>query len=434
MSIEISYKGNVIASVEDGKKAIVRCNDDKMKGDIEVVSTSSETPTQEKTIDITENGTVVVEPDEGHTMSKVTANVDVKSSGVNPFQLYIYGRNGNGKNLFEGYIFDSVDDVFANVDTNSITDASRMFAKCSALTSIPPFDTSNVTSMGYMFTECSSLTSIPLFDTRNVTNISGMFNGCDKLTTVPLFDTSNVTDMSYMFQNCSTLQTIPLFDTSNVTNMSFMLQNCSALQTVPLFDTSNVTNMSRMFISCKNLTSIPLLDTSNVTNMYQMFSSCSALQTVTFLDTSNVTDAWGLFNGCANLTTVKGVDIRKITGSKAGSMLSGTEKLTECYIRNIGVNLQVGSGTTYGHLLTLESLLHLCKECRKTTSSLKLTVGSANLEKLANVYVKLIDITDDMRAEDDLIDEKSPFVVCESTDEGAMLVSDYMATKMWQLA
>jgi hypothetical protein len=75
----------------------------------------------------------------------------------------------------------------------------------------------------------------------------------------------------------------------------------------------------------------------------------------------------------------------------------------------------------------------LCKECRKTSSSLTLTVGTANLAKLEGIYVKLIDITDDMRAEDDLIDEKYPFVQCESTDDGAMTIADYMTTKMWTL-
>ena len=39
-------------------------------------------PTQEKTVDITQNGVVVVEPDEGHTMSKVTANVNIESEAV----------------------------------------------------------------------------------------------------------------------------------------------------------------------------------------------------------------------------------------------------------------------------------------------------------------------------------------------------------------
>ena len=39
------------------------------------------TPTQEKTVDIVENGTHTVVPDDGFALSKVTANVNVESSG-----------------------------------------------------------------------------------------------------------------------------------------------------------------------------------------------------------------------------------------------------------------------------------------------------------------------------------------------------------------
>lgn len=39
------------------------------------------TPTQEKTVDIVENGTVEITPDEGYVLSKVTANVDVTAEG-----------------------------------------------------------------------------------------------------------------------------------------------------------------------------------------------------------------------------------------------------------------------------------------------------------------------------------------------------------------
>ena len=189
---------------------------------------------------------------------------------------------------------------------------------------------------------------------------------------------------THMFGSCTNLTSVPLFDTSNVTSMNGMFNNCTSLITVPLFDTSSVTNMNTMFNNCTSLTTVPLFDTTSVTGANNMFYNCSSL--------------------------------------------------TECWLRNIKANLQVGSGTSWGHLLTLDSLIHLIKECRDTGSQKTLTIGRANLEKIANVYVRLIDITDEMRAEDNLIDEKLPFEVCESTDEGAMLITDYAAEKNWAIA
>jgi hypothetical protein len=61
-------------------------------------------------------------------------------------------------------------------------------------------------------------------------------------------------------------------------------------------------------------------------------------------------------------------------------------------------------------------------------------MASYNIDKLASVYVRLIEVTDEMRSEDDLVDEKKPFEVCNSTDEGAMLITDYVLTKNWALA
>jgi hypothetical protein len=106
-------------------------------------------------------------------------------------------------------------------------------------------------------------------------------------------------------------------------------------------------------------------------------------------------------------------------------------------VKNIKSTFQIGSGTSWGHLLTLDSLLNAIKELwiKTGTSTSKLMMGTANIEKLADVYVKLIDITDEMRAEDEYIDNKAPFVQCESTDEGAMLITEYVTTvKNWQLA
>jgi hypothetical protein len=139
-----------------------------------------------------------------------------------------------------------------------------------------------------------------------------------------------------------------------------------------------------------------------------------------------------MFSGCSKLSIVPQLDCRNVTDFD--SAFRSCNALTEIWIKNIKANLTVGSGKSYGHLLTVDSLTHLIYELRDIGSTKTLTIGSANLAKLTNVYVKLIEITDEMRTEDDLIDEKLPFVVCESTDEGATLITEYVSAKNWALA
>ena len=140
----------------------------------------------------------------------------------------------------------------------------------------------------------------------------------------------------------------------------------------------------------------------------------------------------GMFQRSSSLTTVSELDMFKV--SSASSMFSECTSLTNCFLRNIKISLIVGSGTKYGHLLTLESLLFMIKELINTGSKKTFTVGTANLEKLANIYVKTIEITDEMRTEDPNIDLKLPFETCESTDEGAKLITKYVGDKYWALA
>ena len=217
----------------------------------------------------------------------------------------------------------------------------------------------------------------PFIDSSKLTDLSGFFqqerNNPDIL--IENIDTSNVTNMYNMFGDCTKLTTVPQFDTSKVTNMASMFNNCIRLTTVPLFDTSNVTSIGGMFYNCIKLITVPSFDMSKVDNMRNMFYNCP--------------------------------------------------KLTEVWIKNIKANLEVGLN---GDLLTVDSLVHLCQELVNVGSSRTLTVGSANLTKLASVYVKLTV----PEAEDTT--GKLPCVVCESTDEGAMLIEDYIALKHWQLA
>jgi hypothetical protein len=196
-------------------------------------------------------------------------------------------------------------------------------------------------------------------------------------------------------------------------------------------DTENALNISGMFDSCRNATKFPHINTSKATNMYYMHSGCSEMEEAPFYDLKEITNMQGAFRQCGKLRKIPAYDVRKTI--VFAEVFYYDIKLEEIWIKNIKNTIQVGSGTTWGHLLTVESLIHLIYELRDTGKSLTLTVGSANLEKLANVYVKTVEITDEMRAEDDLIDEKLPFVVCESTDEGAMLITNYVTFKNWEI-
>lgn len=190
-------------------------------------------------------------------------------------------------------------------------------------------------------------------------------------------------------------------DASYFFHKKLNLYNLSGL--IYFNDTSNAYNMDKMFYGCQSLYVIPALDTKNCSIFNRMCYNCTSLTTVEQLDLRSATLVTAMFNQCSNLTTLN--------------------------LKNIPINLQVGSGSSWGHLLTLESLIGLCQECVQSTSSLTLTVGTANLEKLTGVYVKL---TNEPEEVEGFI--KLPMEQCESTDEGAMTIADYMALKNWVLA
>ena len=233
-------------------------------------------------------------------------------------------HDGSNANIIKKVIFDA---SFANARPTS---CCEWFNGCTDLTTIEGIEylnTENVTDMSRMFANCKALTTLDVsnFDTKNVTNISGMFYACHALTTLDVsnFDTKNVTDMSHMFFECAALTTLDIsnFNTQNVTDMSGMFWGCAALTTLDVshFDTQNVTDMDGMFCNCYALTTLDVsnFDTKNVTNMSGMFSSCYALTTLDIanFDTQNVTDMNYMFNGCRALTTldVSNFDTQNVT-------------------------------------------------------------------------------------------------------------------------
>ena len=206
------------------------------------------------------------------------------------------------------------------------TSCSHWFNDCIYLTRIEGIwnlNTENVTDMSRMFQGCCGLTSLDVskFNTSKVTDMCSMFQGCYGLTSLDVskFNTSNVTDMSRMFQNCYDLTSLDVsnFNTSKVTDMCCMFVDCHKLTSlnVSKFNTTEVTDMSDMFEDCYALTSLDLtnFDTGKVKDMLFMFYGCSALTTIYASNkfvTDKVTDNGSkMFYGCKNL---KGYDDSKI--------------------------------------------------------------------------------------------------------------------------
>lgn len=194
--------------------------------------------------------------------------------------------------------------------------------------------------------------------------------------------------------------------------------------------TENAKTFQHMFLYSK-VTEIPPFDISKATELDSTFMVCSKLKVLPMLDTAHIVNFNSVINQSAGINVIPSWDVR--SGTNFNGAFSSNYNMKEIWWRNIKANLQVGSGNSWGSQLTLESLIHLIKELRDTGTLLTFTVGSANLNKLANIYVRTIEITDEMREQDDLIDEKLPFELCESTDEGATLITQYVFAKNWQL-
>lgn len=245
---------------------------------------------------------------------------------------------------------------------------------------------------------------------QNLVNSSGIFSGLNLRRLEEIFkdiDVSAVDSLTGVFEDNTWITTIP--EGSNVSK---------------LFN-ENITDMNRTFYNCANLTQIPTLSVKNLISMRYAFSGCSKLLSLN-IETGLLTNITRAFSYCSVIESIETLTLDPtIESADINLPFYNCKALKNLKIKNIPISLVVSDSP----LLTVESLVGLCQECINVNSSQTLTVGTANLEKLASVYVKLTG-----EAEEDENYPKLPMVQCESTDEGAMLISDYMTSKNWTLA
>lgn len=232
-------------------------------------------------------------------------------------------------------------------------------------------------------------------------------------------------NISYMFYNSSANNTLTKLPTLTIT----AAQNYYYTLAYAFYNNTGLTNLT-LNLNCRGN---PNNETVNA------FTKCTSLKTITLnnplYNSTNpyiyLYNANNTFFGCESLESISG-DPLWINGEYISNFFYKCKKLEKVYFYKIGngittksTTFQLASGTTWGHLLRVECLLSAIQACYvRTTYTPILVIGSANLEKLANIYVKIT--LDD--------NYTKPFDLCESTDEGAMTISDYLALKGWTLA
>lgn len=259
-----------------------------------------------------------------------------------------------------------------------------------------------ITNFTYFCYEGTRLDELDKVDTSKGTIFDRMFFGSADITgdEIPIIDTSNGISFRRMFGDCESLVIPPYFDTSKNKNFREMFKYCPSLTSIPEYVTSNGETFREMFNGCTKLVSIPEIDTSKSKDFQNMFKDCSALVSVPRLDLVNTetTDyLTGMFDGC--------------------------KKLTNMRLYNITKSITIGTDT-YGHLLDVDSIVHTIKELHNTGTHRILTMGSANLSKIANLYCKAINNST----------VKIDMELCDSSDPGAMTLAEYAALKEWTFA
>ena len=180
-------------------------------------SNGEATPTQEKTVEIKENGTVGVLPDEGYVLSKVTANVavpipdgyivpsgtlEVTENGTYDATEYasvsvtVESSGGGDANAL-------LDALLNNTLTSIDSDVTSIVAyACRGLSKLKTVNLPNATSIGtYAFYYCTAMTSI---NAPKVTSLGTYaFYNCDALTSVNFPLATSIAQNS--FYSCANL-------------------------------------------------------------------------------------------------------------------------------------------------------------------------------------------------------------------------------------
>jgi surface protein len=301
---------------------------------------------QDKTVNITENGTQTITADEGYDgLGNVEVNVEIEGA---------VGKYAPRHIRFTLYPHTEMDYEIQNLDTSNITIMDYMFSttKLERL-DVSHFNTSNVTSMSNTFYGNSNLISLNLgnIDTSKVTNMLQLFTGCTKLTTLDVshLDTSSCTTIGGMFKQCPITELkVENFNTSKCKNMNDVFSECAVTSLdLSKWNSEIVTSSSGMFYKCTNLTNLDVsgLKFPKSTTLLNFFYDCKNLTSidVSNFDCSVATSLASMFYNCIGLTEIDLSNWKSTKVTTVHSMFYGCKNLKKLNLSGISGN-KISSG------------------------------------------------------------------------------------------
>ena len=167
---------------------------------------------QAKSVEVTENGTSVVAPDDGFDgLKSVEINTNVPKRFECGDAYFVSPASGVTSISLMGLLQKLNASCW---DTSKIKSFNALFNGCSSLQSldVSNWDTSKVSVINYMFRGCSSLKSLDVsrWDTSNVARFDNAFESCHSLQSLDLsnWDASRGEDFGGMFNYCYSLLTL----------------------------------------------------------------------------------------------------------------------------------------------------------------------------------------------------------------------------------
>lgn len=268
-------------------------------------------------------------------------------------------------------------------------------------------------------------------DSRGLARLFYNYTKSDINDWINKIDFSRHVSLEYTFWN-SYLSDMPIVDTSNIINWDMAFQQSKIIK-FPTLDYSKGSTFSYTWSRCLKMEGEVKLELSQSgigANLYYAFAYSNLITSIIITGKLR-----GVPNLCQDCTGLESLYIQDtIPSSDSSNFIKGCKNLINLTIYNIKTSITIGSGdgtgtSDYGTLLSVDSLVHTIKELVYINGRANLIMGTANLAKIGNIYVKLTG-----EAEEDERYPKYPCEVCNADDEGAMTIIAYANSKNWTIA